>query len=137
VVDPFLTAWTPREERTWVDDAVALALWDGDARLEALPRRPYRVRQLAGTSRGYEIEEFATEEGPLEPDFYAMRVPPDAELRQIGLLAGGAASDPVDGSIRQVRVVALPGEALLFLPALLPLAIGLGLRIARLPWLRR
>jgi hypothetical protein len=137
VVDPSLTAWTPREERAWVDDEVALALWDGDARFEALPRRPYRVRQLAGTSRGYEIEEFATEESPLEPDFYAMRVPQDAELRQIGLLAGGAASDPVDGSIRQVRVVALPGEALLFLAALLPLAIGLGLRIARLPWLRR
>jgi hypothetical protein len=131
-----LTVWTPQEERAWASDDVALALWDGDAMLDALPRRPYRVRQLAGTSRGYEIEEYATVEGALEPDFHAVRVRSDAELTRVSLLAG-AAGDPVAGSIRQVRVVALPGEALLFLPALLPLALGLGLRIARLRLFRR
>jgi hypothetical protein len=100
--------------------------------LDLLPRQPYRVMQLAGASRGYEIEEFATEEGGLQPDFYAMRVRKDAELTKVSLLAGGAAGDPVSGSIRQVRQVTLPGEALLFLPALLPLAIGVALRISRL-----
>jgi hypothetical protein len=75
-------------------------------------------------------------EGALEPDFHAVRVRSDAELTRVSLLAG-AAGDPVAGSIRQVRVVALPGEALLFLPALLPLALGLGLRIARLRLFRR
>jgi hypothetical protein len=135
IADPSLTVWAPQEERAWADD-VALALWDGDARLEDLPPRPYRVGQLAGTSRGYVIEEVANGEGPLEPDFYAIRVRKDAELTQIGLLAAGA-GDPVSGSIREVRVVALPAEALLFLPALLPLAIGAALRTARRGPLRR
>ena len=136
VADSLLTVWTPQEERVWASDDVALALWDGDAMLDALPRRPYRVRQLAGTSRGYEIEEYATAEGALEPDFHAVRVRKDAELTRVSLLAG-AAGDPVSGSVREVRQARLPGAALLFLPALLPLALGLGLRIARLRWLRR
>jgi hypothetical protein len=135
VADPSLTVWAPDEERSFADD-VALARWDGDARLEALPRRPYRVRQLLGTARGYEIEEFADGEGPLEPDFHAIRVRKDAALTQVGLIAGGA-GDPVPGSIREVRVVALPAEALLFLPALLPLALGGALRIARRRRVRR
>lgn len=135
VADPSLTVWAPHEERPWADD-LALALWDGDGRLAALPQRPYRVRQLPGTARGYEIEEFADGEGPLEPDFHAIRVRKDAGLTQVGLLAGGAA-DPVSGSTREVRVVAAPAEALLFLPALLPLALGGALRIARRRPVRR
>jgi hypothetical protein len=129
VADPSLTVWALHEERSFADD-VALALWDGDARLETLPQRPYRVRQLPGTARGYEIEEFADGEGPLEPDFHAIRVGKDAGFTQVGLLAAGA-GDPVSGSIREVRVVAAPAEALLFLPALLPLALGGALRIGR------
>jgi hypothetical protein len=137
VADPSLTVWTPHGESAWANDDVALVLWDGNALLDTLPRIPYRVKQLAGASRGYEIEEFASVEGALEPDFHAMRVSKDAELTQVSLLANGAAGDPVSGSIRQVRRVTLPGDALLFLPALLPLALGVALRLSRLRPFRR
>jgi hypothetical protein len=137
VAAPSLTVWTPDEERDWANDEATLALWDGNAMLDAVPRRPYRVRQLAGTSRGYEIEEFASDGGALEPDFYAMRVGKHAKLTQVGLVTDGVAGDPVIGSIREVRRVTMPNEALLFLPALLPLAIGVGLRLSPLRPLRR
>jgi hypothetical protein len=137
VADPSRTVWTPDEERDWANDEAALALWDGNAMLDAVPRRPYRVRQLAGTSRGYELEELASDGGALEPDFYAMRVGKDANLTQVGLVTDGVAGDPLIGSIREVRRVTMPNEALLFLPALLPLAIGVGLRLSPLRPLRR
>jgi hypothetical protein len=129
-VNPSLTIWTPREERAWANDGIALALWDGDAMVDTLPRTPYRVAQLPGASRGYVIEEFAPKESStLEPDFYAMRVRHEAEITRIGLLVDGAAGDPLRASTRQVRKIDPPADALLFLPALLPLVIGLGLRV--------
>jgi hypothetical protein len=131
VADPFLTVWTPHEEPAWGNDDVVLALWHGNARLDTVPRRPYRVMQLAGASRGYEITEFAAEDGGVEPDFHAMRVGKDADLTHVSLLAGAFKGDPVTSSIRQVRRVTLPGEALLFLPAFLPLAVGMRLRLSR------
>jgi hypothetical protein len=131
--DRSLTVWTPQDEGEWPDGA-ALALWHDDAMIDVLPRRPYRVAQLAGTSRGYAIEEFAPQDGsPLEPDFYAMRLGREAEVTRITLLADGDAGAPVPASAREFRRVTLPREALLFLPALLPLAIGVAVRI----WWRR
>jgi hypothetical protein len=133
-VDPSLTVWTPHEDREWPKNGVALAVWDRDAMVSTLPRTPYRVAQLPGASRGYVIEEFAPQEGSsLEPDFHAMLVRHDAEVTRIGLLVDGAGGDPVGASTRQVRKVDPPAEALLFLPALVPLAVGVALRI----WSRR
>lgn len=128
-VDSSQTIWTPRDEREWPDGA-ALALWNEDVMVDVLPRTPYRVAQLAGTSRGYAIEEFVPQDGsPLEPDFYAMRLGQEAEVTRIALLADGAANAPVRASAREFRKVTLPPEALLFLPALLPLMVGVALRI--------
>jgi hypothetical protein len=126
--DAAQTLWTADMAR---EDAghPALALWNGDTLLDTLPRMPYRVAQLAGTSRGYEIEPFAPESSALEADFEAMRVPQEAEVTRIDLLAEGATDAPVRAGSRQFRKVAPWPEPLLFLPALLPLVIGAAVRI--------
>jgi hypothetical protein len=135
VADRSQTVWAPDEARGWDGDGgVALELWDGDALLGTLPRTPYRVTQLAGAARGYAIEAFVPEAGAtLEPDFDAMRLARDAEITEIGLVVDGAAGDPVRASVREVRRVVPPSDAMLFLPALLPLVVGLALRA----WRRR
>jgi hypothetical protein len=129
-VDASLTVWTPQEQRDGAQDGLALALWHGDALVDTLTRTPYRVAQLPRASRGYVIEEFAPQNGSaLEPEFHAMRVDRALEVTQVGLLVDGAAGNPVSASIRQIREVDPPPAALLFLPALLPLAVGVALRI--------
>jgi hypothetical protein len=123
------TLWTADMERDDADDGAALALWDGNTLVDTLPRTPYRVAQLAGSSRGYVIEPFAPESSALEADFQAMRVPREAEVTRIDLVAEDPAGDRVSASGRQLRKVAPWPEALLFLPALLPLVIGVAIRI--------
>ena len=127
--DPTLTMWVPREESAALVDGAALALWHGDKVAATLPRTPYRVAQLAGTSRGYTIEEFAPNAGAsIKPDFYAMRVGGDSAVTRVSLLLGDNGK-PASASVRQIRHVSLPAEPFLFLPALLPLAFGLALRL--------
>jgi hypothetical protein len=129
-VDPALTVWTPDAERAWAEDEVTLALWSGDALLDAVPRVPYRVAQLRGVPRGYRIEAFTPADGgALAPDFTAMRLDREAEVDRIGLVLGDGA--PIAGSGREIRTVAPPAEAWLFLPALLPLAFGAALKVRR------
>jgi hypothetical protein len=127
--DAAQTLWTADMAREDADHAAALALWNGDTLLDTLPRMPYRVAQLSGASRGYEIEPFAPESSALEADFEAMRVPQEAEVTRIDLLAEGATDGPVRAGSRQFRKVAPWPEPLLFLPALLPLVIGVAVRI--------
>ncbi len=126
--DASQTIWTPDLDQGTDDDA-ALALWDGSTLVETVPRTPYRVAQLAGTARGYSIEPFTAEDSPLAPDFSAMRVPEQAAVTRIDLLAGTDA--PLPGSERAFRKVERWPEPLLFLPALLPLLVGLILRFAQ------
>jgi hypothetical protein len=121
------TLWTADMQRDAAADGAALALWDGDSLVETLPRTPWRVAQLAGTSRGYAIEPFEAKDGALEADFHAMRVSREAEVTRIDLVAGDGAAVPMPAS-RRFRKVAPWPELLLFLPALLPLAAGLALR---------
>jgi hypothetical protein len=126
--DPSLTVWVPQQEEPKLPPDLALALWDGATLVASLPRKPYRVSQLPGVSRGYVIEEFAPRQGvPLQPDFYAMRMGLAAPFTHIGLLDG--AGKPVGASERLVRRVDPMGEGWLFLPALLPLALGVALRL--------
>ncbi len=124
--------WTADLQREAADDA-ALALWDGAILVETLPRTPWRVAQLPGAARGYVIEPFEATGGTLEADFHAMRVPREAEVTRIDLVAGDGAAAPMPASRRFRKVSPWP-EPLLFLPALLPLAAGLALRFA---WRRR
>jgi len=125
--DAAQTLWTADIERG-AGDGVALALWDGDTLVDTLSRTPYRVAQLAGASRGYEIEPFAPESSALEADFQAMRVPKEAELTRVDLLAEAAAGAPRRAD-RQLKKVAAWPEPLLFLPALLPLVVGVAVRL--------
>jgi hypothetical protein len=128
VADAAQTLWTADLARQDADNGVALGLWNGDTLVDTLPQTPYRVAQLAGASRGYLIEPFAPESSALEPDFHAMRVPREAEVTRVGLLAEGAAEAPPRAD-RQLRKIAPWPEALLFLPALLPLVVGVAIRI--------
>jgi hypothetical protein len=121
------TLWTADTRGEAADDGAALALWDGGDLVETLPRTPWRVAQLAGASRGYVIEPFEAEGAALEADFHAMRVPRDADVTRIDLVARDGAGVPVRAS-RRFRKVAPWPEPLLFLPALLPLAAGLAVR---------
>jgi hypothetical protein len=57
-----------------------------------------------------------------------MRVSGDTTASKVGLVDGTKA---VPASERRIRTVALPPEALLFLPALLPLGVGFALRLIR------
>jgi hypothetical protein len=130
--DAAQTLWTADMAREDAGDGSALALWNGDTLVETVARTPWRVAQLAGTARGYVIEPFAPDNGPLEADFHAMRVPAEAEVTRIDLLAD--TDTPVRASTRAFRKIEPWPEALLFLPALLPLVIGLALRFG---WRRR
>ncbi len=125
--DAAQTLWTADIEGEDAAGNAALALWDGDALVDTLPRTPYRVAQLAGTARGYVIEPFAPGNGALEPDFHAMRIPRAVDVTRIDLRAH--TDTPVHASTRGFRKVAAWPEALLFLPALLPLVVGMAIRI--------
>jgi len=127
VVDSSLTLWTPEAADNQAASETALALANGTH--EIAPLTPYRVAQLPGVARGYAIEEFRPQPGiPLQPDFHAMRVGRDARPSKVALLDGGL---PVTASEREFRTVDLPPEAVLFLPAFLPLAAGIAIRLAR------
>lgn len=129
--DPSLTVWVPTMKGGAGGDAV-LALWNGETLVDVVPRKPYRVAQIAGTSRGYVISEFAPQEGSsLRPDFTAMRVDRQVPATRVSLL-DAAGDKPVGTSERRMRRVTPPPEWLLFLPALVPLTLGLALRARRL-----
>jgi hypothetical protein len=129
VPDAAQSLWTADLAREDANEAVRLALWNGNVLVDTQARTPYRVAQLAGAARGYEIEPFAPESSALEADFHAMRVPRGAEVTRVGLLAEDATGTPVPASSRRFRKVAPWPEALLFLPALLPLVVGVAVGI--------
>jgi hypothetical protein len=127
--DPSLTAWVPRPQDKEQITGAELALSADGSALGTVPPIAYRVGQLPGGARGYRIEEFEPVAGAtLEPDFIAMQLGRDSAATELVLTADGA---PLPGSDRQIRHVSPPSEALLFLPALLPLAVGVGLRLRR------
>jgi hypothetical protein len=96
----------------------------GDA---TVPQRGYRVLQVAGTLRGYTIEEDATS---TEPDFRAMHLAVGgASVDRVALVDGAGAS--VAGSERAVRRVNDVPEWMLYLPAAVPLLAIALLRVAR------
>jgi hypothetical protein len=128
-VDSSLTLWTPEAGDTQVAADATLALWRGGGVVETLPRTPYRVVQLPGASRGYAIEQFKPEAGSrLEPDFQAMRVGRNSSMNGISLLESGEA---VAGSARRMHTVHRRSDVLLFLPAFVPLAVGLAISAGR------
>jgi hypothetical protein len=115
-------------ERESADHRAALTPWSGNSVVDTVPRTPYRVAQLADAARGYEIRPFAPEDSALEPDFYAMRIPREAEVTRIDLVAENLAETRPRAD-RRLRKVAPWPEPLLFLPSLLPLVIGVAISI--------
>jgi hypothetical protein len=126
--DPSLTLWVPGKEEDGGDPGAALAVGQTDGRGEMLPRKPYRVKQITGSARGYSIDEFVPDSGAsVQPDFTAMRLKPSRAVTQVSLVRG-TEGNQVEASERRIKLVRPPAEPLLFLPALLPLALGLALR---------
>ena len=126
--DPSLTLWAPGTEEDGGDQGAALAVRQNDSRDQVLPRTAYRVNQLAGSARGYTIDEFVPDSGvSVQPDFTAMRLEPNRAMTQVSLVRG-TEGNQVEASERRIILVRPPAEPLLFLPALLPLALGLALR---------
>ena len=126
--DPSLTLWASADKNGSDNEGAALAVWQRDIRGQLLPTTPYRVNQRAGSARGYTIDEFVQDPSvAVQPDFTAMRLEPGRAVTRVGLVRGAEAA-PVRASERQVRLIRPPAEPLLFLPALLPLALGLALR---------
>jgi hypothetical protein len=128
-VDPSLSIWTPRPQDGQAMAGAELAMWDDGMLVEAMPQTPYRIVQLPGAARGYEIEEFKAEAGAsLQPDFVGMRIGEASPVERIELVKDGEA---LAGSERKIRHVSpLPG-IVLFLPALLPLAVGGAVHLVR------
>ena len=128
--DATQTIWIPTPAKAGTPRDAALTLFGGSEHAASRPMKFYRVAQIPGRSRGYTIEEFTPRAGAsLQPDFQAMRIGADDQLTRIGLSAGdGTAIAVSERAVRQVDPPALP---VLFLPALLPLALALILAAAR------
>ena len=128
VIDPSLTLWVPDESRGDSGHNSRFALWNGETKLETLERTAYRVAQKPGRTRGYEIEEFTGRaDGPLEPDFVAIRVGRELPVTRMSI-EGASGSGHAGSGVRAIRRVTPVPEYVLFLPALLPLAVGLAVR---------
>jgi hypothetical protein len=129
VTDDTSRVWVPTNTAGEDITRASLAIEDGGS-AKLLPMTPYRVSQVAGTSRGYTIEEFVAEEGsPLRPDFSAMRIGRDLEVARIELVENGKQS-PTPASARSIVRVDPAPATWLFTAALLPLAFGVALRVA-------
>jgi hypothetical protein len=128
--DPALSVWVPRTGAGTQATAAALAVSNGDEVVATVPRTSYRVAQAPGVARGYTIEEFKPQAGSsLAADFEAMRVGWDSGARTVSLVEQGA-QGPVARSDREIRLVRVPSEALLFMPAFVPLLVGAAVRLA-------
>jgi hypothetical protein len=128
-VDPSLSIWTPRPQDSHAMAGAELAMWDEGKPVGTMPQTPYRVVQLPGAARGYEIKEFKAEAGAsLQPDFVGMRVDKGSVVERIGLVKD---DEILAGSERKIRRVSPVSDAFLFLPALLPLAVGGALHLVR------
>jgi hypothetical protein len=129
VADDTLRVWVPTMATVGDITRASLAIENGGS-AKSLPMTPYRVSQVAGSSRGYTIEEFAAEEGsPLKPDFHAMRIGGDREVTRIELIEDGKQS-PTPASARSIVRVDPAPAPWLFTAAFLPLAFGVAARIA-------
>jgi len=127
-LDPFLSIWVPQGIDLGAEATSELTLWDGSDPVAALPTRGFRVVQRPGVARGYVIEEFAPAPGAmLKPDFFAMEIPQEVAPTSISLTRDAELA----GSARQLRRVAPPADHLLFLPALLPIVLGMVLHLRR------
>lgn len=126
--DPAMTMWVPRSRGGIKPEGLALALWNDGDRIETAAATGFRVAQLAGSRRGYTIEEFTRKpNASLEPDFTAMRIDSSSPATRL-VLVEGQDGDPLPGGVRRIRSIRPPPDALVFLPAFLPLVIGLALR---------
>ncbi|QYK42218.1 MAG: hypothetical protein KF887_03560 [Paracoccaceae bacterium] len=126
--DPFLSIWVPQGVELASSPQAELVLWDGGDRLQSLPTTGFRVVQRPGVARGYVIEEFEPAAGVMvKPDFFAMEIPQGVAPTSISLIA----ADALPASERRVRQVDPPADHVLFLPALLPILIGVLFHLRR------
>jgi hypothetical protein len=118
VPDPSESVWVERAGEASSD---ILRVSSGEESRE-VARAPFGVTQLPGQSRGYEIAEVEQVE---QADFQAIRVA--AEWLPASVSVEGQDST----SRRHLRVVRSQNDAVLFLPAALPLALAIAVRSRR------
>ncbi|MBU05944.1 MAG: hypothetical protein CL877_08360 [Dehalococcoidales bacterium] len=108
-----------------------LQISHGNMWLRSISFEDYMVRQTPGKALGYEILEW--QEGISQgmrarsPDFSAFRLVLNRQSQDIGLHLVGDNDVAVSGSSRTVDVVRDIGSGELWLPALLPVAVGIAL----------
>ena len=109
--------------------------------LRAVSFEDYMVRQIPGKALGYEILEWqeGISQGMRErsPDFSAFRLVVDHQIQDIALYLVGDNDVAVGGSSRTLDAVREFGSGELWLPALLPVAVGLAIVGTRRYSLRR
>jgi hypothetical protein len=128
-VDPFPSIWVPQGAELADDQQADLVIRDGAERLAAAPTTGFRVAQRPGVARGYVIEKFEPAAGgALKPDFFAMEIPQGTIATSIDLEAGDTA---LPASERRVRTVNPAADPVLFIPALLPIVIGVLFHLLR------
>jgi hypothetical protein len=109
-----------------------LAVQNAAGQIERVAARPYRVAQQGGSAFGYRIEPFEAGDSPLQPDFVAMRLGPEAgPPTRLSLLDRAGAELP--NSQRPIRPLQTPPDPLLYTPVLLPLLLAAAVRLRRHP----
>ena len=126
--DPALHVWVPRGSV----EGARIAVWRDREQLSTISEVPYRVAQRAGSGFGYTIEPFEQQGSALQPDFLAMRLPPDpGSVSSLSVIGPDGAELP--GSRREVRAVRTGLDPMVYAPAMLPLLLAVTLRLRRSP----
>ncbi len=98
----------------------------GNAAVETVTRRPFRVVQMPGEALGYEVVEH---QGSRPPDFEGFKLSIGRSTSRVHLV--GDEGRPMAGSGRLIRVPRSGSVGQLFLIPLIPLALGLAVVSSR------
>ena len=113
---------------------VRMAVLDAGGPIATVQRRPYFVEQMRATSLAYRIVPFDPDGAhrDREPSLEAFHVDLERYGRGFRVALVDSRGNMIDDTLRRVRLLdrSAPSHALLLL-ALLPLAVGVGVTVAR------
>ena len=111
-----------------------MAVLDAGGHVATVERRPYFVEQMRTTSLAYRIVPFDPDDAhrDREPSLEAFHVDLERYGRGFRVALVDSRGDMIDATLRRVRLLdgSPPSHALVLL-ALLPLAVGVGVTVAR------
>lgn len=114
---------------TWIDGEpltdAQLEVLDGARAVSRAELQPYRVQQLAGEARGYEVVPYMPNAGTQSPpDFLAYPIRLTPELRSFSVRLVMPNGQPIENSTRLVRVASQVALVRLLALAVIPLAFA-------------